>query len=192
MKSILIKRVYMIIFISLTVAMAIFLLTVGIILYKRNVELRNQNVSKNPYVQKLLKDLPDLKKSADKNPTDYRSVNNYAKALYLVSYNNEAIKVYLKVVELDNSDSQAYNNLGNLYRKTSDYAKAEKSYLDAINSEPDQINAYVNLAHLYIYNLGKSEEGIKILEDLASSNPENSYLETLLEKTLMQIEENND
>ena len=61
----------------------------------------------------------------------------------------EAERLYKKAIELDPSDSDAYNNLGVLnYKHKKDYVEAERLYRKAIELDPNNSGVYLNFGNL--------------------------------------------
>ena len=61
---------------------------------------------------------------------------------------DEAERAYRNAIELDPSDSTAYNNLGSLLGRLKCYDEAEAAYRKAIELNPSDATAYYNLGNL--------------------------------------------
>lgn len=64
--------------------------------------------------------------------------------LSVLGKHGEALDANLKAVELDRSDPEAHNNLGNTYRNLNNFDRAIKSYSVALKLRPDYADAYFN------------------------------------------------
>jgi tetratricopeptide (TPR) repeat protein len=62
---------------------------------------------------------------------------------------DEAKKIYRKVVEVDQHNVLAFNNLGVIYMSEKNYKRAIMRFNDALNIKPDYVDAHYNLACLY-------------------------------------------
>jgi tetratricopeptide (TPR) repeat protein len=62
---------------------------------------------------------------------------------------DEAKKIYQKVVEVDQHNVLAFNNLGVIYMGEKNYKRAIMRFNDALNIKPDYVDAHYNLACLY-------------------------------------------
>lgn len=75
------------------------------------------------------------------------------------STQNEAITVYLKVLDMDPMHAAAHINLGTLYYNRQEYSLAEKHYRSAIKIDPRYALAYFDLGNV-LDETGRVEEAI--------------------------------
>jgi len=94
-----------------------------------------------------------------------------------LSTQNEAIGVYLQVLEMDPTHAAAHINLGTLYYNRQEYALAEKHYRSAIEIDPRYALAYFDLGNV-LDETGRIEEAIdtyKIAIQLAPTYADAHY-----------------
>ena len=72
---------------------------------------------------------------------------------------DEAIAVYLKVLEMDANHAAAHINLGTLYYNRQEYSAAEKHYRSAIEIDPRYALAYFDLGNV-LDETGRVQEAI--------------------------------
>lgn len=72
----------------------------------------------------------------------------------------EAIKMYMRVLELDPQHAAAQINLGTLFYNRQDFAKAEQFYRQAIASDPRYALAYFDLGNV-LDETGRLPEAVK-------------------------------
>lgn len=75
------------------------------------------------------------------------------------STQNEAIAVYLKVLDMDPTHAAAHINLGTLYYNRQEYSLAEKHYRSAIEIDPRYALAYFDLGNV-LDETGRVQEAI--------------------------------
>jgi tetratricopeptide (TPR) repeat protein len=75
------------------------------------------------------------------------------------STQNEAISIYLKVLEMDPAHAAAHINLGTLYYNRQDYSLAERHYRSAIQIDPRYALAYFDLGNV-LDETGRVQEAI--------------------------------
>jgi tetratricopeptide (TPR) repeat protein len=75
------------------------------------------------------------------------------------STQNEAINIYLKVLEMDPTHAAAHINLGTLYYNRQEYKLAEKHYRSAIEIDPRYALAYFDLGNV-LDETGRVDEAI--------------------------------
>lgn len=126
------------------------------------------------------KRLPELKKAVEDKPNDAAARKNYAVALYATGNFNDSRKQYEEAVKINDRDSVAYNNLGNVYRDLKSYDKAIDSYKKSIEIDSKTINTYVNLANVQLYNKDDSGAAIQVYKDGLRALPDNEQLLLLL------------
>ena len=76
------------------------------------------------------------------------------------STHDEAIEVYLKVVELEPAHAAAHINLGTLYYHRQDFASAEKHYRRAVETDPRYALAHFDLGNV-LDETGRIQEAIE-------------------------------
>ena len=64
------------------------------------------------------------------------------------STHDDAIRIYLKVLEIDPNHAAAHINLGTLYYNRQDFVSAEKHYRHAVASDPRYALAYFDLGNV--------------------------------------------
>jgi type IV pilus biogenesis/stability protein PilW len=89
----------------------------------------------------------------------------------------KAIQAYQRVIELDPTYVEAYNNLGIIYQDIGDFDKALEAYQNAIKVNPKYEKAYNNLGILLFLN-NRNEESIQAFQKAIEINPGNieSYI----------------
>jgi tetratricopeptide (TPR) repeat protein len=76
------------------------------------------------------------------------------------STQNDAIAVYLKVLDMDPTHAAAHINLGTLYYNRQDYSLAEKHYRSAIEIDARYALAYFDLGNV-LDETGRIEEAVE-------------------------------
>lgn len=98
---------------------------------------------------KALKYLWELYPKAE-NQRDAVAVLLFVALCYTdMGLNEEAIKAYYKLIELDHRHEQAHSNLGLIYVHEGNYEMAIKHFDESIRCQPDNYYAYVNRANCY-------------------------------------------
>jgi tetratricopeptide (TPR) repeat protein len=101
----------------------------------------------------------------------------------------EALESYRQVAEIDPDSSEAFNNIGNLFRAqalqlrsagdreaaTVMFRRAEEAYEDGLAADPDFIGTYNNLALLY-QDTGRHEEAMALYRRALERDPENAVV----------------
>ena len=78
---------------------------------------------------------------------------------------DRAIAMYWKVIALNPSYSNAYNNLGNVYARLGRFSEAVEQYKLAIRLDPANAAIYHNLASTYNQQ-GKKAEAEAVMEQV--------------------------
>ncbi len=107
-------------------------------------------------------------------PADYIAL--YYRGLYLsrqLKY-TEAIKDYLKIIEIGKRNSGIYNNLGFWYIKVNDLRKAENNLSVALQFNATHPYALDNFGHLK-YLKGNYKMALELINKSLEIDPSNSY-----------------
>ena len=91
--------------------------------------------------------------------SEARLINIIGAANIALKRFDEAIKHYLKAIELNPDNAEARNNLGVAYKENGDLTAAIESYQKAISLKPDYVDAYNNLGIVY-NELGMNENAV--------------------------------
>ncbi len=98
---------------------------------------------------KALKYLFQLNKEVE-NEHDASAVLLFAALCYTdMGLNEQAIKIYYELLEIDYRNERVHSNLGLLYTNEGNYDMALKHYNESIKCEPNNYYAYVNRASCY-------------------------------------------
>ena len=62
---------------------------------------------------------------------------------------SDAIKSYLKVIEINENNFDAYNNLGIMYENTNNFSAAIKNFKSAVRIDPFRFEVHFNLGNIY-------------------------------------------
>jgi type IV pilus biogenesis/stability protein PilW len=118
--------------------------------------------------------LPVKANELEQNPLIYF---NMGVDLYRQREIPKAIHAYQRVIELDPTYVEAYNNLGIIYQDIGDFDKALEAYHKAIEVNPKYEKAYNNLGILLFLN-NRNEESIQAFQKAIEINPGNieSYI----------------
>ena len=128
-----------------------------------------------------------LEELLKKNPNDKDSKFSLAALYYNLGNsflrqkkNDEAIKNYLKSIEIDKKFIHSYYNLGNAFKEKNNLEKAIKFFQKTTELDLDNIPAKINLAVAHSAN-GNSKEAIKNFNDLVLKNNYKSILNNKME-----------
>ena len=61
-----------------------------------------------------------------------------------------AIKTFLHILNLDNKNIAAYNNLGNVFKNMKNFEEAKINYEKALEINPNFVNARTNYGNLFL------------------------------------------
>ncbi|MDP8264681.1 MAG: tetratricopeptide repeat protein [Candidatus Aceula lacicola] len=101
----------------------------------------------------------------------YELLFDQANRLAQAEKNEEAIKLYEKVIELNPNFAPAYNNLGMIYQFSGlDIAEVVWYFKTAIDADPKFDQAYVNLGKAY-YNMGHFDLAERYTSKALEVNP---------------------
>jgi tetratricopeptide (TPR) repeat protein len=81
----------------------------------------------------------------------------------------EAIQIYINLLNIDPHPERIYNNLGIIYLELGENAEAIAALNKSIYLDPKFEKAYYNLGTIY-YRLGRSAESIQFLKGRSNSN----------------------
>ena len=82
----------------------------------------------------------------------------------------EALKLYLRILDEDNKHVAAYVNAGTIYYNKQDWVRAEECYLNAIHLDPKYALAYFDLGNVYD-EVGRKGTAVKMYEKALKINP---------------------
>ncbi len=80
---------------------------------------------------------------------------------------------FVEVINLDNQNKEAYNNLGTVFRATKNYDDAKKNFEKSLKIDPNFIHAITNLGNLH-FELNDFDKAIEILKKATMLNNENA------------------
>ncbi|MCH9639839.1 MAG: tetratricopeptide repeat protein [Betaproteobacteria bacterium] len=87
----------------------------------------------------------------------------------------EAKDAYQKAIDLDPQYVTAWNNLGLALENQGHHKEAEEAYRKAITLDPLDSITLINLSGICLFNLNQQDEGIALLMQGLSIEPENHY-----------------
>lgn len=103
---------------------------------------------------------------------------------------DEAERFYLRTIEIDKSDFEVWNGIGNLYQDyMHKYDKAEVAYKHAIALDNTNFYAIINLVFLYRDKLEKLKEAKTLFDDLDMDVSSDTYW---LNKSIFALYERNE
>ena len=114
----------------------------------------------------------EIKKDAP-SVSDVLSQFNLAVSLHRRKEISKAVHAYLKVLELDPTHIEAYNNLGLLYQEMGEFEKAQEAYQKSIEINPRYEKAYNNIGILFLTQ-GREEEALEAFQKALTLNPKNA------------------
>ena len=82
----------------------------------------------------------------------------------------DAIKLYQKVIAMNQNYPKAYDNLGAIFAGLEEYQKAKECFEKAIDVNPKYISAFNNLGNIF-HKLGESEKAINSFEKAIEIDP---------------------
>lgn len=85
---------------------------------------------------------------------------------------SKAIQAYKKVIELDRTYVEAYNNLGIVYQMIGDVERACEAYRKSTEINPRYVKGYNNLGILFLF-AGRDEEALPAFEKALALNANN-------------------
>ncbi len=90
---------------------------------------------------------------------------------------NKAIQAYERVIELDPSYVEAYNNLGMIYQEMGDFESAMQSYQKAVQIDPKYVKGFNNIGIL-LHLKGEDEKAIEAFHKALATSP--THIESLI------------
>lgn len=115
----------------------------------------------------------------DKSPDCAQAYGEFGGSLLNRGKTDEAEEFLLKAIEIDPNYAEAYSNLGVLAARKRRLSDAENYYRRALQIKPGYLTAIGNLGSL-LKDLGKGEEGIALLRQLASSKSSELWMHSNL------------
>ena len=115
-----------------------------------------------------------IQKTVDYVKKDPKNVLNWTKLGNLYYYSGkyqDAITCYQKALEINSSFDAARSGLAFVYEKTGDFNKAVTQFTKLVKQKPDDLNYAHNFA-LYLIYYKKSNEALRILNNLIKVNPD--------------------
>ena len=122
-----------------------------------------------------------LKKATELAPYNMDFLNKFAGNLFALNKQDEAKKIYEKIISEDSKYAPAYCNLGFIFFLRQDFNSAEKNYDIALSLDPDYELALMNKTQLYITE-GVYEKAKSIFNLLLKKNPKNEKLKKILKE----------
>jgi tetratricopeptide (TPR) repeat protein len=92
-----------------------------------------------------------------------------------------AVKNFKKAIELDETLTGAYNNLGNIYYTMGKRNEAAKYYRMALERDPGMADAHFNLGYIYYYQ-GRLKEATREFNEVLRLQPDNYKAKLMLDK----------
>jgi tetratricopeptide (TPR) repeat protein len=120
----------------------------------------------------------EVKREVDKDhPFAYEILVHFNSGVQFYQQRNflKAIQAYQKVIKLDPTYIEAYNNLGIIYQELGDFDRAFEAYRKSIEINPQYEKGYNNLGILY-YLQGRNEEALEAFQKALAIN--SSSIET--------------
>ena len=111
-----------------------------------------------------------LRDCATKSPNKFRPWFNLGTELGMVGQFKEAEPVLLHALKLKPADSQAHNQLGNVYLMMGRQADAFLQYRHAVKADPKNHEAVFNLAVQY-YMRGARSEAVRLFQQFITQAP---------------------
>lgn len=105
-----------------------------------------------------------------KSPRKARPVSNLGNAYQKMGMTDEAVKAYLKGIELNPGLQGTYNNLGNAYKAQGRFVDAMNAYIKAIDINPRFAEGYYNLG-VVLNDLGERHKALENLRKAVEISP---------------------
>ncbi|MCP5291604.1 MAG: tetratricopeptide repeat protein [Burkholderiales bacterium] len=129
--------------------------------------LRNQNQHKEAEQA--------YRKAIELDPQHVLAWNNLGIALSDQNQHKEAEEAFRKAIELDPQYVHAWNGLGIVLSDQGQHKEAEEAYRKAIELDSQFLFVMTNLAGTCLFDLNKTEEGVALLAQGLSLDPEDRY-----------------
>ena len=97
--------------------------------------------------------IKETEKLLIKLPNNIFLINLIGSSYQRLGENKKAIDIFLHILNLDNKNIAAYNNLGNAFKSMRNFEEAEKNYKQALEIKPDFVNAITNYGNLFFVSL---------------------------------------
>lgn len=94
--------------------------------------------------------------------------------------------LFHRAIQLNPTDTAAWNNLGIFYLDQKDFERAHQCYLEVLRIQPDNPDAMNNMAVLYI-RTGRYADAIGVLNKILSVHPEIAPAQNNMGFALMQL-----
>ena len=108
-----------------------------------------------------------------KNPKNIFLINLVALSFQGAGNFKMAANGFVEVINLDNRNKEAYNNLGTVFRATKNYDDAKKNFEKSLKIDPNFVHAITNLGNLY-FELNDYEKAIETLKKAVTINDKNA------------------
>lgn len=135
----------------------------------------------------------DIKKQAlddahSLSAQSYPAIEDFHKALrlQLAGSNDEAKKIYLKLLKKNPENDALYYALGNLAQEEKDFTTAENYYTEAYTLDPKNIY-YVEILAMVRSELGKFEQALPLWEKVVENQPRDYNFQYYLAQTYVQL-----
>jgi tetratricopeptide (TPR) repeat protein len=115
----------------------------------------------------------EVKQEVDKDhPFAYEILTHFNSGVQFYHQRNflKAIQAYQRVIKLDPTYIEAYNNLGITYQELGDFDRAFEAYRKSVEINPQYEKGYNNLGILF-YLQGRNEEALEAFQKALSINP---------------------
>lgn len=131
----------------------------------------------------FIRNIPENKKFIEK----YQKIEkikdyfNQSQMFYKKGDYNQAINILRKILEIDPSNAEAYNNLGSIYAEQKELDLAISAWRRAIKINPNFLGVHLNLGYAYIMK-GMKEEAVKEFNKVLEIDPNNEMAKGFLER----------
>jgi tetratricopeptide (TPR) repeat protein len=112
-----------------------------------------------------------LSEAEKESPEDSGILSGLGSCLLQTGRAQEAVRYFIRVVELESQSADVYCNLGMAYTATGQYPESEKAFLKALELQPTHLLTRKNLAVLYVKQENRIQEGLQLLVALLKENP---------------------
>ena len=112
-----------------------------------------------------------LEESVKENSRDVESWTKLAHAYFEIGALSQAITAYTKILEIKPADTNAYTDIGVMYRRNKQPEKAIEAFKKAIELDQNNVRAQFNVGIVLFHDLDNKEDAIKAWEKVASLQP---------------------